>query len=225
MTENLISVIVPVYNGDKYIVAAIESIFRQEYPNIEIIVVDDGSTDNTRSVLAQFGAKIQVIHQENRGQSHARNVGLSKAKGLIIGLLDADDIWPDNRTDLMLPYLLDDQFDLVRGFTRYVKNFGTESQVLTENIFLEVLVGSCLYKRAIFDKIGLFDEEMRQGEDFDWNIRLREAGCKEKIIHETTLLYRRHANNITNIKGKKVEGQFLSFRKKLIRTKFSKKKL
>ena len=214
----LISVVIPVYNTEKYITEAVKSVFRQSYENTEIIIVDDGSTDATLNTLKEFGEKIKIISQENKGQSVARNVGIKNARGPIIGLLDADDVWPDDHITLMLSYLdQDSSYDFVRGMVEYVKDLGTNFEQMTEPIFLESLVGACLYKRSIFDKVGLFDEEMRQGEDFDWNIRLLENDCKEKKIDQLALLYRRHRDNLTNIEGVLEKGQMDACRKKIAR--------
>lgn len=219
MHESLISVIIPVFNCEKYISAALESVFRQGYPHIEVIVIDDGSTDSTYSVLSRFGDKIRVIREENKGQSAARNVGIKNARGTIIGFLDADDIWPDDHISLMLPYLGDDAYDFVRGITRHLMDPGSYVFEKTEDMFYEALIGACLYKASLFRSVGLFDESMRQGEDCDWNIRLVESGAREKRIENITLLYRRHENNLTNAKNVIVKGHIDAIRLKLARNK------
>ena len=194
----LVSVIVPVFNCETFVGAAIQSILDQTYPHIEIIVVDDGSTDATAERLAAFGSAIAVIHQENRGQSAARNLGISRAKGEIIGLLDADDLWPRDHVELLAPAILTEQCDLARGKTITVRNVGTDAEERTSAQFNPSLVGACLYRRAIFDLVGPFDEGMRAGEDADWNARAAQLGCREERVGETTLLYRRHEGNMTN---------------------------
>ncbi|MFS8117396.1 MAG: glycosyltransferase family 2 protein, partial [Microcoleus sp.] len=91
-----VSVIIPAYNGDRYIVQAVESVFAQTYTNWEIIVVDDGSTDETHQVLQPYLDKIRYIYQENRGVAAARNRGIQEAKGEFIAFLDQDDFFlPD----------------------------------------------------------------------------------------------------------------------------------
>lgn len=223
MNEHLISVIIPVFNAEKYIADAIDSVFRQKYPHVEVIVINDGSTDGTRAVLETclktYAGKIQVIHQENHGQAHARNVGLNLAHGTVIGMLDADDIWPDDHISMMLPYLTSGEYDLVRGLTRFVKDSLDGTQEMTQEIHAEALVGACLYTRAMIDMVGLFDETMHQGEDFDWNIRIIEAGCRERRLDTTALLYRRHENNLTNSVEFVKLGQIHAFRKKIARTR------
>src|SRR4028119_1061372 len=92
-TTPRVSVIIPVYNCDRYIQEAIESVLNQTYSDYEIIVVDDGSTDNTRSVLEPYFHRIHYIYQENQGASAARNRGLQEARGKFVAFLDADDFF------------------------------------------------------------------------------------------------------------------------------------
>ncbi len=220
MAQPLVSVIIPVYNGAKYITEAINSILRQNYPNIEILVVDDGSTDNTLEVLKIFGNKIKILSQKNKGPSAARNLGLQNAKGSIIGLLDSDDVWTDNHIELCLPDLVNDSsYDFVHGLTRYVRNLGTKEETILKELYTEASGAASLYKKSLFDKVGFFDEDMHEGEDLDIAIRINEVGGKEKRILETTLIYRRHENNMTNDSNVIARGQINAFRKKLSRAK------
>lgn len=219
MTEPLISVIIPVYNGERYIAKAIQSVFDQHYPNIEIIVVNDGSTDQTLKELQQFGDTITVISQENKGQAVARNVGIKKAKGTIIGLLDGDDVWTPDHIALTLPYIVSGEYSVVRGYNQKIYMDGDKIVKTDLPTFMNDLVGACLYTASLFTTVGLFDETMREGEDFDWNTRINESNCKQKIIPNTILLYRRHDTNMTNHRDFFVKGQLKSLRNKLERAK------
>ncbi len=215
-----ISVVIPVFNGERFVAATIESVLAQGRSDIEVIVVNDGSTDGTLQVLSSFGTRIILFSQGNAGQAVARNVGLRAAQGSIIGLLDADDLWPQGRLDLCVPYLSPDSpYDFVRGHVRYFRGAGEAVEDHLEPLVLEPLIGACLYKASVFRKVGLFDEELRQGEDFDWNIRLRESECCEKRLDEVTLLYRRHDANLTNDEVFVKQGQINAFRKKLERAR------
>ena len=221
MSQPLISVIIPVYNGETFIGAAIESILRQEYPNLEIIVVNDGSTDGTTDVLKPFESKIEIIAKPNQGQAAARNVGIKHASGSIIGFLDADDLWSHHHIDVLLPPLLaDDALMISRGQTRFIKSLDDRATQITEKIFAFALVGAALFRRAVFDRIGFFDETMKQGEDLDWNIRFAESGLLETQTDETVLFYRRHADNITNNLEASKSGNFQAFRNKLKRHRY-----
>ena len=214
----VVSVIIPFYKAERFIAETLQSVFDQEYPHIEIIVVNDGSPQETLDALIPFAGKITIISQENKGQAEARNVGIRNAQGDIIALLDADDLWPKDHLGLMLPHLTNETpYDFVRGMTESFKVNDNGSLEKSEPSFMEVLLGSALYKRSVFDRTGLFDSLMREGEDLDWNLRLRESGCTEKRIPEVTLLYRRHDSNSTNKREFIKNGQFLSIKKKLER--------
>jgi glycosyltransferase involved in cell wall biosynthesis len=218
MQNPLVSVVIPAFNAQKYIAKTVQSVLDQDYKNVEIIVVNDGSTDATLEELKPFLHQIRVVSQENKGQAVARNVGIQEAKGELIGLLDADDIWPSYRLSIMIPYLLGEaSHDVVRGRVKYVRNFETQLQEDTPGLFLNPLVGACLYKKSVFEIVGLFDEQMRQGEDFDWNIRLAESTCKEKKMEEITLFYRRHEDNLTNSQEFMRRGQAEALKKKILR--------
>ena len=216
--QPLVSVIIPFYKAERFISETLQSVFDQEYPNLEIIVVNDGSPDETLSVLNSFEGKIKIISQKNQGQAAARNTGIQNAQGDIIALLDADDLWPNNHLSLMVPHLIGEtSYDFVRGMVECFKMNDDGSREISDPSFLEVLLGAALYRRSVFDRTGLFDPLMREGEDLDWNLRLRESGCTEKRIPETTLLYRRHDLNATNKRDFIKNGQFLSIKKKLER--------
>ena len=214
-----VSVIIPAYNAEPFVADAVNSILRQGYSNLEIIVVNDGSTDGTAAVLSGFGDAIVAVTQENRGQAAARNVGIRRATGALIGFLDADDLWTDDHVSSMLPYLRDDHYDFVRGYAQYIRAVGTPEEERSEKVYLMPLVASCLYKKSLIDAVGLFDESMRQGEDFDWHVRIAEYGGKEKKIEEVAMLYRRHGANITNSKDSFTNGLLASVRNQLTRSR------
>jgi len=220
MKESIsISVVIAVYNTEKYIAEAIESIFAQNYSNIEIIVVNDGSTDNTLKILEQYSGRIKIISQENKGQSVARNVGIKQAKGTLIGFIDADDLWAENYILNTIKYLsADSVYDYVYGQTKYFRIIDGKKE-MTDNLCMKMLIGASLFKKKVFDIVGLFNEEMREGEDLDWFFRLMESHCKGKKIEETMLFYRRHENNISNPKDRKSKSLLNAYREKAKRNK------
>ena len=93
MKRQLISCIVPVFNGELYLAEALESILKQSYRPLEIIVADDGSTDGTEAIVARFGTQVRYLYQPNSGPATARNLGLGAVRGEFVGFLDADDLW------------------------------------------------------------------------------------------------------------------------------------
>jgi len=105
----LVSVIIPTYNHGRFVSAAVESALHQDYRPLEIIVIDDGSTDATRAVLAPFGDSIMYVYQNNAGLPSARNAGINIAKGDFVAFLDADDIWCSNKLSVQMEPMLSDK--------------------------------------------------------------------------------------------------------------------
>lgn len=210
-----ISVVIPIYNGARYLVETIESVLDQNHPSMEIIAVDDGSTDNTAQILKQFGNKIKVISQANTGHVIARNIGLAQATGDVIGFIDQDDLWPAGRLLKMLPFVASSDYDYVRGKTLM---FGDDFPADTP-IHRYAIIGACLYRSSVLDRVGLFDKNMDAGEDFDWHVRIDEAQCREKRIDDVTLLYRQHDTNLSHTDGFLARGQFMTLRQKINRAR------
>ena len=111
--HSLVSVIIPNFNGALYLKEAVNSVLEQDYVTKEIIVVEDGSTDNSVELLKAFGPKISLIESKNKGASTARNIGISVAKGEYIAFLDSDDIWESNKLRLQIEYMRTHKLDLV----------------------------------------------------------------------------------------------------------------
>lgn len=223
MTQSpLISLIIPFYKGERFIGELLDSVFNEKYENLEVIIVNDESPTDTLKSLDPFRDKIKIFSQKNGGQASARNLGIRNASGSIIALLDQDDMWPPGRLSYTLSPLVDEGYDFVKGMTEMIFMQGGAIVSREEPTFRPELIGSALYRREVFEKVGLFDPNMRVGEDFDWNIRLTESGCKGKRISETTLVCRRHDKNLSDTKNFVKDGQFLSLRKKLERARLKK---
>jgi len=125
VAQKKISVIIPNYNYARYIEQAIESVLIQSYENVELIIVNNGSTDNSLEVLEKFGDKIHLIDQPNLGQSGARNSGLSLSSGELIAFLDADDFWEPNKLEMQIS-LMNDATQLVYSGISPFKDPGGE---------------------------------------------------------------------------------------------------
>jgi glycosyltransferase involved in cell wall biosynthesis len=201
----LISVVIPVFNGERYVIEAIESVRRQASQGIEIIVVDDGSTDRTGDLVRALGDGVRYVRQPNRGPAAARNHGLRLALGEIVALLDADDLWPADKLALQLPYLLADPgLEIVLGKTRYFRrpaHPGAPDKVELSPPLFVIQLGCCLFRRAVFDRVGRFDETMCYAEDIDWFMRSRERQAKTILVDACTIHYRRHDGNMTIAPG------------------------
>jgi len=200
--ENLVSVIVPAYNAASFLPKAIASIDRQGYHPLEIIVVDDGSTDNTADVVRGLPSVAHYFHQENKGPAAARNLALKHATGEFIAFLDSDDEWPAGKLELQLGRLrADPRLEVVLGRIQYISlpgaldldlPFETEDRILTH-----VHLGSGVYRKSVFERVGLFEESLRFSEDVDWFMRAREEDISMVILGNVTLLYQLHAGNMT----------------------------
>lgn len=131
MNSPLITVIIPAYNCANFINNAIESVFRQTYSHYELIVVDDGSKDDTASKVLQYGNKLTYIHQKNGGVSKARNTGIKNSKGEYIAFLDADDVWKENKLEVQ-EFFLRKHADVDFIFSNFHQ---TKSNTLLENTY------------------------------------------------------------------------------------------
>jgi len=215
--NKLVSIIIPSYNNAEFIADALESVFNQTYSNFEILIVDDGSTDDTKALLAKYAAsypkKIRCSYIENSGAGTARNIGLKQAKGEYVAYLDADDVWLPHKLETQLTVFEErPEVDLIFSNSHlvdskgaslnklYVKpfefNFRPEQlfeRLLTERDFIPF--SSIILKRSIIDDIGLFDESLRSSGDLEWLLRIvrkyKAIGINDVLakyrIHDTAI--------------------------------------
>jgi glycosyltransferase involved in cell wall biosynthesis len=197
--DPLVSVVIPVFNGERFLREAVQSVLDQQYSPLEIVVVDDGSTDNTAIVARDLPEPVRYLHQTNQGPAAARNRGIEQAQGSLIAFADADDLWPAGKLESQLPLLIKDpQIDIVLGRIQQV--ILSEAHEFGETAF-SVNLGSAVIRKSVFERIGLFDETMRYSEDVDWFMRARESGAAIVTIDAVTLLYRQHEQNMTRGKS------------------------
>jgi len=190
-----VSVIIPAYNSAKHLPEALDSVFKQTYRDFELVVVDDGSTDDTRKVLDEYKNRITYLYQENGGPSKARNAGIRAAKGPYLAFLDADDLWLPNKLGHQIKLIeSDSRLGLVFSDAEffggeaplvgsYWKQRGCYDEMVSEprmipNAFSKlmkinfILPSTALVKRDCFEKAGLFDESLRYVEDKDMWLRI-----------------------------------------------------
>jgi glycosyltransferase involved in cell wall biosynthesis len=196
-----VSVIVPVYNGERYLAEALDSIAPSDPALVEVVAVDDGSTDSSARIVESRSA-VRWVAQEHRGLPAARNRGLAAAAGDTIAFLDADDRWTDGKLRRQLD-LLDRHpaVDIVLGMTRRMWA-AADGLARREPVLgppeLALSFGAALVRRAVFARIGVFDESFTFCDDWDWFMRARELGVTIGVHSDVTLLYRRHDGNMTN---------------------------
>ncbi len=220
-TQPLVSVIMPVYNACRvdreYFLCALKSIQGQTYKNVELIVVDDGSTDDTREVYEDFirnypEFKTKYLSKVNGGQSSARNFGVKNCSGTYIGFLDQDDEWYEDKLEKVVPWLANNKIDMLYtdsdiidgdGKVNYKKMhqnhyFGwPHPKVCIEDILFKdimVMPGLMTIKREVFERIEGFDENLSGYEDDDLFLRLFES-CTIFYLPEATLRWRIYGSN------------------------------
>jgi len=194
-----VSVIIPAYNSEQYLAEALDSVAVQGYAPLEVIVVDDGSTDGTAGVVARFPS-VRYLYQANRGPASARNAGLGLANGELVAFLDADDVWSHAKLEIQERLLSGDpRAGIILGQTqlaRHVPGAPLGASPIGEP-GLVISLASALFRRSAFERVGLLDESLRFSEDTDWFLRAWECHIPMIIHPQTVLLYRRHDRNLT----------------------------
>lgn len=214
----LVSIIIPVYNSVAYIKDSLCSALEQDYENKEIIVVDDGSTDLTLTILKRFEDRITILTQRNAGPGVARNRGIQHAKGKYIAFLDADDYWVSEKLRLQVEYL-EQHHNIGAVYSRWVRwypstdgNFPCpwfsplalppavlaedSGWIYTKLLFdCRLLTSTVMLRRSIIDHVGLFSEDLLRGQDYDYWLRLSRITQIDKLDCDLTF-YRIHGDNI-----------------------------
>ncbi|NEX22623.1 glycosyltransferase [Thiorhodococcus mannitoliphagus] len=213
-----VSVIMPSYNAAPYIAEAIDSVLSQDYPNKELIVIDDGSTDNTVEIVRAYEARLRLIRQENQGSAVARNAGLAASQGELIAFLDSDDCWLPGKLTAQVSYLRDHpeigvvfsrwqvwKPDPDGGFRRPLipereKPSEQRPKIVPERsgwLYNRLLFSSLLHtitvmaRRTLIEQVGEFDPQLKRGQDYDYWIR----ASRVSEIHQLNTvfaLYRIH---------------------------------
>jgi len=205
MNNPLVSCIVPVFNGEQYVQQALESIHSQTYWPLEIIVVDDGSTDNTKAVVKNLEFFVQYLQQANRGPAAARNRGISLAKGDFVAFLDSDDLWHrDKLAKQMARFQAKPEVEVcVTHVSHFAdsemerKDIQYQGQRRLDNI-PGYVTQTLLTRRTTFEKVGIFDPNLRHGDANDWFVRVADYGLCVELLQEVLVFRRLHATNFSS---------------------------
>lgn len=211
-----VSVIMPIYNGERYVQEALESVFAQTFSDYDVLCVDDGSTDRSIQLLERYRSRLTVITQANVGQSAARNQGVHASTGRYLAFLDQDDRWYPHklaqqvdlleaRKDVVMVYCNSDRMDsegriLQVGATKAEQPSAKASllgRLIGEGL---VLPSSMLIRRDVFERVGGFDPQLRGFEDFDLCARLTKQG-EIAFFEESGMCYRTHENGFNRAGG------------------------
>ncbi|MBZ5653560.1 MAG: glycosyltransferase family 2 protein [Acidobacteriia bacterium] len=192
----LISVIIPVFNGEKYLAAAIESVLAQNYQPIQLIVVDDGSTDRSATVARSF-AQVEYHFQDHAGVATALNKGIAESKGTFIAFLDADDLWIGGKLRRQLQaFESDPDLAFVLGRVEQFREVGPDSAPVSLGIFNGYLKIAMLIRRNAMLQVGLFDSQWTTGDFIDWYVRATELRLKSIMLPEVVARRRIHETNM-----------------------------
>lgn len=203
-TPTPITVIIPAYNREHLIDEAISNVLAQNYPEMELIVVNDGSTDKT-SDRARGHAEVKLLEHPNSGPAQSRNRGIINSLGKYIAFLDSDDLWPDGMlVELVNTLDKNPEVDVVMGWpqlARMEEGAGTYEYFGNPLEGFDSYITGTVFRREAFTRVGLFDAELKFGEDSDWFSRARELGLNIRRLDYSSVIIRRHTDNMTEGKN------------------------
>ncbi|MGH7825141.1 MAG: glycosyltransferase family A protein [Candidatus Binatia bacterium] len=216
----LVSCIIPVYNGELYLREAIDSILAQTYRPVEIIVADDGSTDGTADIIAEFGEPVHCLRQTNQGPAASRNLGARAATGDFIAFLDADDLWhPDKLERQMVRFQIRPELDYCVTYSQnfWVPELKQEAERFAGHRIARPMpgyvTGTLLGRRVVFDKVGPFNTALGHGDSTEWFLRAAERGAVMELLPDVLMYRRLHPANRSRLRAADSRNQFLDILK------------
>lgn len=216
----LVSVVIPAYECERYVIEALDSVFSQDYANLEVIVINDGSTDSTLELLKQYKHKITILDQPNSGSAVARNAGMAAAKGDYIAFLDSDDKWLPGKLLAQVNFL-EKRLDFGLVSSNWVTwspdengdfceiAIGDDHQTPQDNrhfsgwLYCDLLfdcvvwTSSVVMRRTVFEQVGDFNVHLRRGQDYDYWIRTSRVTKMHKL-DQVYAVYRMNNESVTN---------------------------
>lgn len=210
-----ISVLVACYNAERYIADALRSVIEQVAAPGEVIVVDDGSTDKSASIIAGFGSRIILIRQANRGVAAALNAAAARATGDAMAFIDADDVWAPGKLALQTAAL--EQNEAIDGVFGHMRSFVSEDLAPAESARFAansrpepgLVKGTLLLRRAAFDRYGGFDEDRDAADFIAWYARAVQLGFRWAMLPEVLCFRRIHDANMGRLVPERQREQYL----------------
>lgn len=227
MTDLLVSVVIPVYNGARFLAETLDSVAAQSYRPLEVILVDDGSTDGSDRIVAAAQVRLDIpilyLAQPNQGVSVARNRAIQQAQGAFVAFLDADDLWLTEKTARQVAFLHDNPESA--GVVCRLDFFLTEdtawpaqlNRAYYEQRPAAYIPSALLVRRETLERVGPFNPDLRTGEDTDWFFRARDAGMKISLLAEILLQRRFHRTNLSHTPSAPTQDLFRIIRSSLRR--------
>jgi glycosyltransferase involved in cell wall biosynthesis len=204
MAPSLVSCIVPCFNGERFLGEALDSILAQTHQPLEIIVVDDGSTDGSGALVRRYGDAVRYHRQPNGGPAAACNAGLARATGEYVAFLEQDDLWVPDKTRRQLRELeADARVDYCVGHAQnfWIPELAVDAERhATRGVTAAVpgyVVQTLLARRGVFGRVGGFDESLRYASAAEWFIRADERGAVGRLIADVVTRRRLHQDNVS----------------------------
>jgi glycosyltransferase involved in cell wall biosynthesis len=208
----LVSVVIPVFNASKWISETISSVLDQDYPNVEVVVIDDGSTDDSSDIINQYTNKVKYFYKSNGGQGSARNIGIQKSNGKYIAFIDADDLWAKNKLSIQveilertrLKWIYSDAIAFDNENKKDLFLFSQNNKQYSGDV-LKPLFRSCfipsptpVVEKTVFSKVGMFNEHTTMRNREDWDMWLRIASLYSlAYVPKSLANYRVHSSSAT----------------------------
>lgn len=231
----LVSIIIPLFNSGSTISETLQSLIDQTYDNLEIIIIDDGSTDNSLEIVSAFSdPRIKIFKQSHKGPGPQRNFGIKNSTGKYIALIDADDVAAKNRIENQIDYLLKNTEVQILGSNAYfidsigkitgkyevpIKDIGYYFQ-----IFCPVITSSIIFKREIINHIGYFRDVLEPGTDYEWLLNAYKFGIQIKNSNEKLMKIRRSKSSYTKINDNFLKKKMFSITNSTIENFFKNKR-
>jgi len=217
---NRISVVIPAYNAGAYLKESVDSVLGQSSEIHEIIIVNDGSTDDTEAVARSFESRVKYCSQPNRGIAAARNAGIALAKGDLLAFLDADDFWTSDKIARQMAHLL--SHPACDGVFGHMRSFATPERADEITRLYKVdpeaapgcHAGTLLVRRSSFDSVGLFSEDLKAGEFIDWYARAQRKGLLFDMLDDVVMFRRIHGNNTVIAQASQINSEYLKIVKR-----------